>query len=132
MTVKFIFKKELPKDTLPKANQFSLFSTPIVNLFSTQAEPILTDHTRNGYRIFIDRAHLNAYSVIQVLKVKAHNSDSGRRILKNYNSFERFEFVDKGNDFYAISNKQDANGEHYKEITIYSNQSRRETLSIDV
>lgn len=129
--IKFIFNKDLPKDCLPKTRDFSLSVSPIVNLFNMQTEPILLDHSRNGYRIFIDRTHNTSYSVIKVLKVKAHSTDLGRRILKNYNSFERFSFLENNTDFYAISNKIDSQGEHYKEISFYANIRNKETISID-
>lgn len=130
--IQFVFTRELPKDCFPRVTHFSLFATPVINLFATQAEPILLDHSKNGYRIFADRARKDSYCVMQVLKVKAHNNDGGRRVLKNYYSFERFEFLDKGGDFYALANKVDAQGEHYKEISFYSHNHRKETLSIDI
>ncbi len=130
--IKFIFNQELPRDCLPKIRDFSLAATPIINLFLSQAEPILLDHSRDSYRIFIDRANIQNYSVIQVLKVKAHSANTGRRVLKNYNSFERFTFLENNGDFYALANKIDSNGEHYKEISFYTKQYNKETISIDV
>ncbi len=76
--------------------------------------------------------HEQAYCVIQILKVKAHSSDTGRRVFKNYYSFERFEFLNKSNDFYALANKVDAHGQHYKEISFYTKHHRKETISMDV
>lgn len=130
--IKFIFDRDLPKECLPQPKHFSLAASPIVNLFFTQAEPILLDHSRNGYRIFIDRANNNYYSVIQVLKVKAHSMEAGRRVLKNYNSFERFSFLENNGDFYALANKKDLQGEHYKEISFHAKRYNKETISIDV
>lgn len=131
--IKFIFSKELPKDCLPKLKDFSLAATPIINLFAAQAEPLLLDRAKNDeYRIFVDRAHNASYAVIQVLRVKAHSADSGRRVLKNYNSFERFAFLEHNTDFYSIANKQDSQGEHYKVISFYTAQFHKETISIDV
>lgn len=132
IAIKFIFSKDLPGSCLPRANHFSLFASPVLNIFSTQAEPILLDHSRNGYRIFVDRGNPQAYSVIQILKVKAHSSDTGRRVLKNYHSFEQFEFLDKNKDFFSLANKKDSSGECYKEITFYSTQHDKETISIDI
>lgn len=130
--IKFIFNKDIPKDCLPRISHFSLFATPIINLFPMQAEPILLDHSRDGYRIFVDRSNMQAYSVIQVLKVKAHSSDMGRRVLKNYYSFDRFAFIDNSGDFYSLANKVDSNGEYYKEISFYSTKENKETISIDI
>ena len=132
MDIKFIFDKELPKDCLPNIHHFCFFATPVINLFPAQAEPILLDHQRDHYRIFVDRSNIRAHNIISVAKVKAHNSDGGRRMLKNYHSFERFEFLQGNGDFYAIANKQDSQGEHYKEIAFYSHNRSKETISIDV
>ena len=64
--------------------------------------------------------------MIQVLKVKAHNTNAGRRVLKNYNNFERFSFLENDGDFYAIANKIDSQEQHYKEISfIQNNMSKK-------
>lgn len=132
MGIKFVFNRELPKNCLPRANQFSLFATPAINLFPAQTEPMLLDHLRNSYRIFVDRMNEQAYCVIQVLKVKAHSSDTGRRVLKNYYSFERFEFLNKSENFYALANKMDSYGSRYKEVSFYTKHHRKETISMDI
>lgn len=53
-------------------------------------------------------------------------------MFRNYYSFERFEFLNKSNNFYAIANKIDSNNKHYKEISFYSKHHRKETISMDI
>lgn len=80
-SIQFRFNKVLPKICIIRTDLFSLGITPIINLFSKSAEPIVNDHTKDGYRIFMDRARLDAYEIVQVRQVKAHNNDGARRIL---------------------------------------------------
>ncbi|MCX2683785.1 type VI secretion system baseplate subunit TssF [Campylobacter sp. MIT 21-1685] len=132
LSIQFKFNKIFPKNCIVRADLFSLSVTPIVNIFPKNAESIINDHTKDGYRIFVDRAHLDSYEIIKINQVKAHNSDSGRRILKNYKSFERFEFLkDNQNEFYNISVKKNSKGETYKEISFFSEYSYNEIITID-
>lgn len=131
-SLQFKFNKFFPKNCILRANLFSLSVTPIVNIFPKNTESIINDHTRDGYRIFVDRAHLDSYEVVQINQVKAHNSNSGRRILKNYHSFERFGFLaDNKEEFYSLSTKKNAKDEIYKEISFFSNYSYNEIITID-
>ena len=132
LSIQFKFNKIFPKNCIVRADLFSLSITPIVNIFPKNAESIINDHTKDGYRIFVDRVHLDSYEIIKINQVKAHNSDSGRRILKNYKSFERFEFLkDNQNEFYNISVKKNSKGETYKEISFFSEHSYNEIITID-
>ena len=75
---------------------------------------------------------LESYEIIQVKQVKAHNSNGERRILKNYDSFERFGFLqEEKEEFYSISNRTNSKGETYKEIEFFSKTSYEETITID-
>lgn len=131
--IKFVFDRDLPNGYIPRVEYFSLFATPVVNLFQMSAEPILNDNRRNGYRIFLDRNKIEAYEIVQINKVLAHNSDTGRRILKNYKSFERFKFFnnDQIEDYYSLSNKIDSNLNPYKEISFFSGSTKEQTITID-
>lgn len=119
--IQFKFNKSFPDYFIIRANLFSLNTTPIINIFKKSAESFIHNHTRNSYPIFIDRTRLNAYEIVKVVEVKAHNSDTGRRMLKNYKSFECFEFIgDNQGDFYSISNKKDSQGlKDYKLISFF-------------
>lgn len=130
--IEFRFNKSFPKNCIIRKDLFSLGITPIVNIFTKSAESILNNHSKDGYRIFIDRANLEAYEIIAINQVKSHNNTNGRRMLKPYKYFERFDFLKDNNDeFYSIANKKNAKGESYKEISFYSNHSHNEIISID-
>ncbi|TEY00223.1 type VI secretion system baseplate subunit TssF [Campylobacter sp. US33a] len=132
INIEFKFSKPFPKNCLFRKELFSLSMTPIINIFKKSAEPFINDNKRNGYRIFIDRTQPNAYEIIQILQVKAHNSNGGRRVLKNYKSFERFEFLkEHKSDFYALNTKKNSKGEAFKEISFFSSNFIDETISIE-
>ena len=132
-TIKFVFDRDLPNGYIPRVEHFSLYSTPIINLFEMSAEPILNNNKKNGHRIFLDRAKIDAYDIVQVTKVVAHNSDTGRRVLKNYKSFERFNFFNGENidDFYSLSDRTDGDSNLFKEISFFSNSQKEQTVTIE-
>lgn len=130
--IQFKFNKNFPKNLIIGTDLFSLGVTPIVNIFPKNAEPIINDHTKDGYRVFADIAHLDSYEIVKINQVKAQSSDNGRRILKNYKSFERFRFLkDSQSDFYSVSVKKNLKGETYKEISFFSEYSRSEIITIE-
>lgn len=132
LSIQFKFNKMFPKNCIVRTDLLSLGVTPIINIFPKNTESIINDHTKDGYRIFVDRLHLDSYEIIKINQVKAHNSNSGRRILKNYKSFERFGFLkDNQNEFYSISVKRNSKGETYKEISFFSEHSYSEIITID-
>ncbi|WP_297814136.1 type VI secretion system baseplate subunit TssF [uncultured Helicobacter sp.] len=131
-SIEFKFDKHLPKNCILRKELFSLGVTPIVNIFQKSAESIINHHNRDGYRIFIDRNQLDSYEIINILQVKAHNSDTGRRMLKSYNNFERFEFLrENKNEFYSISDKVNSRGDSYKEISFFSTSNQTEIITIE-
>lgn len=130
-TLRFKFLKALPKECIPKAHMFSLAVSPIINIFEKSAEPIINNHTKDAYKIFIDRTHEDAYELIEVIQVKAHSNIGEVKILKNYNSFERFSLQNKDN-FYYISSKSDSKNNSFKEISFFTdNENFIETISIN-
>lgn len=132
-TIEFVFDRSLPNGYFPRVEHFSLSSTPAINLFDMSAEPILNNNNKNGYRIFLDRAKIDAYDIVQVTKVVAHSSDTGRRVLKNYKSFERFNFFNGENidDFYSLGDKLDGNLNSYKEISFFSSSQKDQTVTVE-
>lgn len=131
--IKFIFSKDMPSGYVPRLEYFSLFVTPAINLFAMSAEPILNNNRRSEYRIFLDRSNIDAYEIVSINKVVAHSSNNEKRILKNYKSFERFEFLndERAKDYYFVSNKTDIKLNSYKEISFFKSDSKDQTISID-
>ena len=130
--IEFSFIKAFPKNCIIRKDLFSLSVSPTINIFAKSAEAFINDGQRDAYPIFIDRSNINAYEIIQVRSVKAHSSDTGLRVLKNYNNFERFEFIAKQNsDFYSLSSKKNSQGQSYKLISFFGANNFAQTISID-
>ncbi|RDU62926.1 type VI secretion system baseplate subunit TssF [Helicobacter didelphidarum] len=131
--MKFNFTKPLPAVCIPRAEMLSLSASPIVNAFPISAEPIINKHDRESYRIFINQNKPQGYEIVEVVRVKAHNSDTGKRILKNYKSFERFGIFENNrlNDFYSLSYKKDAYQTPHRHISFFSQTNITETISIE-
>lgn len=135
--LKFIFSYPLPSICMPKVHHFQLGVSPIVNTFMMSAEPITNDGKKDAYRIFIDRHHPENYEILEIIKVAAHNVHSGRRVLKNYKNFERFDFFEKNGDmkdFYNLQTRYGHNQISYKEISFFNHGEEfvgPETVSID-
>lgn len=131
--IKFNFTKPLPPVCIPRAEMFSLSASPIVNAFPISAEPIINKHDKESYRIFINQTKPQGYEIVEVLKVKAHNSDTGKRILKNYKSFERFGIFENNrlNDFYSLSYKKDIYQIPHRHISFFSQTNIIETITIE-
>ncbi|HEF8463909.1 TPA: type VI secretion system baseplate subunit TssF, partial [Campylobacter jejuni] len=133
INIEFKFSKPFPANCIFRKELFSLSMTPIINIFAKSAEPLINNHKKDSYRIFVDRSQPKAYEIIQTLQVKAHNSEGGKRLLKNYKSFERFEFLkDNQKDFYSINTKKNSKGEVFSEISFFSSYLMDETISIDL
>lgn len=131
--IEFKFSKPFPSHCIFRKESFSLSMTPIINVFTKSAEPLINNHKKDSYRIFIDRSQPKAYEIIQILQVKAHNSQGSKRLLKNYKSFERFEFLkDNQKDFYSINTKKNSKEEIFNEISFFSSCLIDETISIEL
>lgn len=135
--LKFIFTYPLPSVCMPKIHHFQLGVSPIVNTFAMSAEPITNDGNKEAYRIFIDRNHPKNYEILELIKVSAHNAHFGRRVLKNYKNFERFDFFEKNGDmkdFYNVQTRYTHDQVSYKEISFFNfgeDFVGPETISID-
>ncbi|EFO8835022.1 type VI secretion system baseplate subunit TssF, partial [Campylobacter jejuni] len=133
VNIEFKFSKPFPANCIFRKELLSLSMTPIINIFTKSAEPLINNHKKDSYRIFVDRSQPKAYEIIQTLQVKAHNSEGGKRLLKNYKSFERFEFLkDNQKDFYSVNTKKNSKGEVFSEISFFSSYIMDETISIDL
>ena len=135
--LKFIFKKSLPSFCIPRADHFSFGISPIINLFEISTIPMKNDINKDGFRLSISKTHDKYYNILEVVSVFSSASVRGKRYLKNYNNFERFEFLreDDMPDFFTTSRKKDINGDEYTYLTLYDSSilmsNEQETLSIN-
>lgn len=135
--MKFIFTKSLPSFCIPRADHFSFGITPVINLFEISTVPMKNDINKDGFRLSISKSYDKYYNILEVLSVFSSASVRGKRYLKNYNNFERFEFLreDDMPDFFTTSRKRDINGDEYTYLTLYDSSilmsNEHETLSIN-
>ena len=133
--IKFIFTKSLPSYCMPRADHFSFGITPVINLFEASAEPVKNDNKKDGFRLSISKTHDKYYDILEIISVFSSATVRGKRFLKNYNNFERFEFLseDDSDDFYTTATKKDINGNEYTYLTLFDSHLMSheiETLSI--
>jgi type VI secretion system protein ImpG len=73
-----IYLDAMPRFERPVSRDvFRLGATPIVNLFSTVAEPLRVLHTRSEYRLVPDRRHEDSHEVYSVDAVRSIVADRG-------------------------------------------------------
>ena len=78
------------------------------------------DINKDGFRLSISKTHDQYYNILEVVSVFSSASVRGKRYLKNYNTFERFEFLreDDMPDFFTTSRKKDINSDEYTYLTL--------------
>ncbi len=95
-SVSFFFKEAIPDGKRVKSENFRLFTTPVVNLFQTQSEPIALNHKHFEYPIYADsKRRMEIYEVQSVIGVDK-NTGAQRPFFK-FNEF-RHQLLAKGAD----------------------------------
>jgi type VI secretion system protein ImpG len=77
--VQIFFNRAYPEEKKFKTENIRLFSTPIVNLFRTDAEPIRVDHLASEYRVIPDARHPRSVEVYSVDSVIGTEEGTGER-----------------------------------------------------
>lgn len=100
-SLSFQMKKEPAVPMTLRQDSFTLFATPIVNLFSHEAEPIRYDHRKSRYLIRPSGANQKNYQVISVEKVSGFMQGTSKE--KEYVSFQQFSPQYEAQAVYNIS-----------------------------
>ncbi len=93
-TLRFVFEKTIPSDVRVRPESFSLFCTPVVNLFSHGVEPIDLTGKRSEYRIVPSSSKPKNYEVFSIDKVQGWKEAHAGRIRgekRVYTAFESFQ-----------------------------------------
>ncbi len=107
-TIHFRFSKRLESNESPTKETFSLYCTPAINLFETEAVPIRKNETQDEYLVVpsdISREHSEVYSIDSVrgwIEAKSRYDD--------YQLFESFEHNDDA-QYYSTRVKLSMDGE---------------------
>lgn len=82
------FSARLPDKVRPTRDSFRLYTTPILNLFPRDGEPIVVTQLKTRYRVLGDYTHPDAYEVVSVDEVVGvRASDGVRRVHRPFYSF---------------------------------------------
>jgi type VI secretion system protein ImpG len=124
-------------DTIPKINPalFSLFGTPVVNLFSHDADPFTFDHRLEKIRVRPAGLEKNHYRIYSIDSVTGYIQGSLEK--KEYVSLERFQNKDGDRPVYQVNYMRspvDDRPEIYLALTYPASapEPRRETISIEM
>ena len=77
--VRIDFQRAFPEEKKFKAENLRLFCAPVVNLFTTSAEPVRLTHRASEYRIVPDLHHPRSVEVYSVDAVSGVEEGSGKR-----------------------------------------------------
>jgi len=92
-SLEFLFERPLPVDVRVKTENVRLYCVPAVNLFQTDADPLIVDHTKVSYRIrphSFNSDHVEIFSVDGVYGQSASIDENRFVINRNYPPFESF------------------------------------------
>lgn len=87
------FERSIPPEVRLKTDNIRLHCMPAVNLFETDAEPLIIKHTKNSYRIRplgFDTDHFEIFSIDSVKGQHASNNNEQFLVERDYPSFESF------------------------------------------
>lgn len=95
-TLEFTFSKKFPPDVSVRKENFQLFCTPVINLFTHDADPIDLNGKKSEYRVSPSSRYPSHYEVFSVDKVVGWKDSiqAGKRIRgskREYSSFESFQ-----------------------------------------
>jgi type VI secretion system protein ImpG len=68
-------KYETSLDGAVTKDQFSLFATPVINLFSRRAKPILVEPSDDQHHVVVDRVRPFDHEIFSINRVTGHGSD---------------------------------------------------------
>ncbi len=130
-----IFELMPPPSAMPKINPglFSLFGTPVVNLFPHEADPFFFDHRLEKIRVRPAGMDKNHYRIYSIDSVTGYLQGSLER--KDYVSLERFQHKDGDRPVYQVNYMRspvDDRPEIYLSLTYpsFAPEPQKETISV--
>lgn len=89
-TLRFCFDRTLPADTRVRNDSFCLYCTPVINLFSHDAQPVDLTGRRSEYPL-VPSGQPDHYEIFSVDQVQGLRTRSGQRQPLRYTAFESFQ-----------------------------------------
>ncbi|WP_044415533.1 type VI secretion system baseplate subunit TssF [Halarcobacter anaerophilus] len=123
-TIKINLLKKMSQSNLPQKENFSLYCTPIVNLFESDAVPIRKNFEYTDFLVLpadLDKNHSEVFSIEQV-----RGWISKKNSYQNYLPFESFEHIDDDNEYFSTRIKLSDDGERTNTYLRFSNSFENE------
>lgn len=140
-TVQFHFAKTLPADVRVRQESFSLYCTPIVNLFEHDSDPIDLNGRKSEYRIAPSSRYPAHYEIFSVDSVAGwqDTSQNGQRIRgskRTYASFESFQHeVERANGrkalYYRTRVKNSIRGDGFDSFISFIRGDETQSVEVD-
>jgi type VI secretion system protein ImpG len=130
-TLQFVLKEFPEHHESWRINNFQLFCTPVVNLFTMDSTPLSIDHKNTEYRIVPDPRLPNHYAVYSIERVKSWRRNE--KLFREYKPFESFESgssTELSGAYYKLRlrpSMNDDSTETYISI-VHSNSQKRELV----
>lgn len=137
----FEFNRPLPKDLKLTSSDFSLYCSPIINLFEHDAIPINFDGKKVLYPVIpvgFNRSHFEIFSITDVLGSSMIKDPSRNNRIQQYSNFESFAHNNTSTGFYKSVIKESVEEDGYEYyVSFVSREHRnlegiRETISINL
>ena len=107
--IKINFSKRFLHSETLKKEHFSLYCTPIINLFETDTVPIRKNQEQEEFLIVPSELDKNHSEIFSIEKVRGWIPS--RNIYQDYLAFESFEHIDDDNEYYSSRIKLSIDGE---------------------
>ncbi|XOB63250.1 type VI secretion system baseplate subunit TssF [Campylobacterota bacterium DY0563] len=123
-TIKINLLRKMSQSNLPQKENFSLYCTPITNIFETDAVPIRKNFEYTDFLVLpadLDKNHSEVFSIEQV-----RGWIPKKNIYQDYLPFESFEHVDNDNEYYSTRTKLSNDGERTNTYLRFSNTFENE------
>jgi len=107
--IKINFSKRFLHSETLKKEHFSLYCTPIINLFETDTVPIRKNQEQEEFLIVPSELDKNHSEIFSIEKVRGWIPS--KNIYQDYLAFESFEHIDDDNEYYSSRIKLSIDGE---------------------
>lgn len=108
-SLKITFSKKITNSVSPKKENFSLYCTPVINLFETDSVPIRKNQAEDEFIVIpsnLNKEHSEVFSIENV-----RGWVSSKNTYQNYLPFESFEHIDEENEYYSSKIKLSVDGD---------------------
>jgi len=126
-SIKIDFSKSLSSHELPTKDNFSLYCTPIINLFETDAVPIRKNVEQEEFLVLPSDLDKNHSEVFSVEKVRGWSFK--KSTYQDYLPFESFEHSDEENEYYSLRTKLSIDADRTNTYLRFSGLKKEELLS---